>query len=237
MIIFGIYAPDGEECLSLCRLLELWASNVCVKMELALWHSSEEAQADPRAGECSLIFFGEGEIKGRQLDIARELCRCCPQGKAMFLSSDPLFAIECYCLHPAGVLEIPMRYRQLARTMERCFPFWREGLSWIEVPVCRSSVRIPLCELEYAEASGRHCILHCSDGCIQVGCSLGEIERMLPQRPFLRCQRSYIVNLCSVDRLEAGGLVMRDDCVISVGRGRYKEIQDCCAEFFRLTRN
>lgn len=57
-------------------------------------------------------------------------------------------------------------------------------------------VEIPRSKICYAEQDGRSCELHLLGGdVIRTVMKLTELEEMLPNPPFLRCHKSYLVHL------------------------------------------
>ena len=79
---------------------------------------------------------------------------------------------------------------------------------WLDLLYHREPVRMSLCQVQYVEAQGRNTILHCDGGAIEVNKPLGQVAELLPQPPFLRCQKSFLVRLSAVARVQSGTLVM-----------------------------
>lgn len=59
------------------------------------------------------------------------------------------------------------------------------------------------------------------------------LEESLPQPPFLRVQKSFVVHLGAVRRVSGGELIMCNDRVISVARGRLRQVQEALAVYRR----
>ena len=87
-------------------------------------------------------------------------------------------------------------------------------------------MRLPLCQLRYAEADGRETLLYCAGGQMRVSISLGKTEEQLPFPPFLRCQKSFLVHTGAIRELSGGNVVMADGRLIPMARERARELTD-----------
>ena len=133
-------------------------------------------------------------------------------------------AIEAYQWHPTASLRFDFNYADFCEAMDRCFSFWRQGLQWLELPFRRELVRLPLCQLRYAEADGRETLLYCTGGVMRVSMSLGKTAEQLPSPPFLRCQKSFLVHTGAISELSGGNVVMSDGRSIPMTRDRSREL-------------
>ena len=133
-------------------------------------------------------------------------------------------AIEGYHWHPTTSLRFDFDYADFCEAMDRCFSFWRQGLQWLELPFRRELVRLPLCQLRYAEADGRETLLYCTGGVMRVSMSLGKTSEQLPSPPFLRCQKSFLVHTGAICGFSGGNVVMSDGRNIPLTRERNREL-------------
>lgn len=85
-------------------------------------------------------------------------------------------------------------------------------------------------DIEYLESRGQMCIVHCTDG-DQYGFyrRLHELEKVLDRR-FVRCHRSYIVNMDCISDIE-GNIRMVSGDIVSVAQSRKREIEKIYQEY------
>lgn len=199
----------------LAGLLAHWAAAACVGIRVG-W--SGDVPEDMR--EDGLIFWDAdslGELPAAQAD----------RKGLVVVSADPRVAIRAYRWHPAAFLGPEPDYAALREAMERCFPAWLRGVRWLDLPYRRDRLRVPLCQLRYAEAAGKESILHCAGGTMHTGVLLGQLEEALPKPPFFRCQKGFIVHLSSVAALDGRELhVAEDGRGIAVSRWQAEELRD-----------
>lgn len=216
----GICTPDTALSQRLAGYLALWGREVCVELDVAF-----TADAMP-APETELLIFEAGGDGEKIAGWAAGQRRTGRTVALIALTEDSRRAIASYLCHPNAFLHRKAGYAGLAGAMDRCFSVWQKGIRWLELPSRREWVRIPLCQVQYAEAQGRNTLLHCAGGVIAVSCALGQVAEQLPQPPFFRCQRSFFVHLSAAVRLQGGELLMSDGQTISVGRSQLRELRE-----------
>lgn len=214
-----------NECLRkrLSLALTHWAEEVCVNLALGLLDSVPEE--GPSTG---ILFLDADGVDPAQLETLAPH----PSTALVIVSSDKRMAIRAYRWHPAAFLSPDADFHAMRRAMDQCFPYWRQGLRWLDLPYRRERVRLPLCQLYCAEADGWETILYCAGGQMRTSTSLGKLWEELPSPPFLRCQRGFLVHLSAVDRMIGGVLILVDSHrAVSVSRQQSKDIQRILAQW------
>ncbi|MCB9319563.1 MAG: response regulator [Lewinellaceae bacterium] len=69
--------------------------------------------------------------------------------------------------------------------------------------------RVPIRSIEYLEADGRYCRVHCDLGLFLVRKPLKELLKLLPESHFIQCHRSYVINLQQVEKID-----LEDDQIV-----------------------
>ena len=209
---FLIHMSTSEEAGSLARMLRLWTWSTCADMETELWSPGT-------SGPAIVIWDLDAGLPppGMVSSASTALLVC---------SSRPQAAIDSYSLHPDGFLQKPVRQSALFTALRRCARLWWDSLERLEILSDRLRVRLPLCDLVWAEGARRGCLVHSSQECI-VNCeTLSALEARLPSGLFFRCQRSFLVNLTHVRQLDSQGLLMSDGTLIPMNRGSRKPISE-----------
>lgn len=201
---FLIHMSTSEEAGSLARMLRLWTWSTCADMETELW--------SPGASGPAIVIWDldAGLPPSGMVSSASTALLVC--------SSRPQAAIDSYSLHPDGFLQKPIQQKDLFTALRRCARLWWDSLERLEILSDRLRVRLPLCDLIWAEGARRGCLVHSSHECISNRESLSALEARLPGVLFFRCQRSFLVNLTHVQALDSQGLHMSDGAVIPLSR-------------------
>lgn len=201
---FLIHMSTSEEAGSLARMLRLWTWSTCADMETELWSPGA-------SGPAIVIWDLDAGLppSGMVSSASTALLVCSSRTQA---------AIDSYSLHPDGFLQKPVRQSALFTALRRCAKLWWDSLERLEILSDRLRVRLPLCDLIWAEGARRGCLVHSSQECI-VNCeTLSSLEARLPKGLFFRCQRSFLINLTHVRQLDSQGLHMSDGAVIPLSR-------------------
>ncbi len=56
--------------------------------------------------------------------------------------------------------------------------------------------------------------------------NISDIEKMLPKEYFIRCHRSYIVNVKHIKSIKKDNVLLENGVKIPISRGKYKEVND-----------
>lgn len=203
-----------------CRtVLELWSKYVCVAVELTLAEHWDDLQ--PGSGQ-SILFLDADRMDASLGAETMENVRAAYS--ALFVcAKDSRRAIDLYRLRPTSVLNRSLSAAALDQAMSRCVPLWQSGMRKLELTENRSRLKLPMCNILWAEAKGRSSMLHCLCRDVQIGESMGELMDQLPPDVFIRCQRSYLVNLHHVRSTDGKFVCMTNGETVPVGRSSCAE--------------
>lgn len=212
---------DEAEREALCAKLQTWMELSCVSMEIQT-HGTIDLLSPP-----DIIFW--------DLDGAPPPPAAWSPDRALFLCSrDPQRAIDSYSFHPTDFLTKPISMDKLWNAMLRCARLWFSNLLRLEVLSDRVKIGIPYQNLLWVEGTRRGCLLHTSHQSITSREPLYRLEQRLPELVFVRCQRSFLVNLLHVQEVSGGSLYLSDGTRISLGRGNKAVVLEAYQQFCRL---
>ncbi len=192
--------------------LRRWACGECVEL------SADFAPGFPqRADRADVLFLDMDSVDAPERGKLEADC-----GALIVLSGDAGRAIRSYRWHPAAFLKPDFDARRLAEALGASAAAWQAGVRYLESPYRRQTWRLPLGRLRFVEAQRHYCLLNQQRLSVRARFSLGELERSLPQPPFVRCHKSYLVHLGAVEKVGYTALTLRDDgCTLPVGRIYY----------------
>ena len=158
--------------------------------------------------EAGIELFGNGE----------DFLSSSPSGKyaiiLIFCSSTAEHAIEGYSVQATNYLLKPVSYVRLSEALDACQELLLENTRTLTVLSDRLPIPILHKSITYIEVMNSTCTIHTSNMTVSTYRSLGDLELELPSPPFLRCHRSYLLNMNHVDvplerdfRLKDGSLI------------------------------
>lgn len=137
------------------------------------------------------------ELSG--VDTASALRKDAFSGGLIFTTSSRDFAIEGFNLGADGYLCKPYEYEQFVFFFERCLHRLEGAYKTLTILSDRKEFHILLHKIDYVETCAHGCLIHAENQLLKTRTTLSEIESMLSTEAcFLRCGRSYIVNMNAV---------------------------------------
>ncbi len=164
----------------------------------------------PVAGEFDIIFMDiklPGDMSG--IDCARTIRE---RGNRfthlIFLTRSRDHAVESYEVSAKGYMLKPVDREKLEKLLDSLLP--ECSTSEIHVISKRMRQTIRLRDIQYIESSGRVIYIQTRMGSIKVTRKLDDMERTISDRRFLRCHKSYLVNMDEVESTEERFFVFPD---------------------------
>lgn len=148
----------------------------------------------------------------------------------VFVTSTAAFSLEGYSVYPAQYLVKPVTRQQLLEAISRDY---RERYlpKHVMLPIKGGNAVLPLNDILYLETINRLTLVHTSRECLESSDALKKLLLLLPQSLFVRCHKSYVVNLQKVARMNRSGVFVEDAGEIPVGRAYYDTAARALVEY------
>ncbi len=163
------------------------------------------------------------------IDVAKEIFKTNKVTQIIFLTSSKEFAAESYAVSALDYVIKPVTKESFERALTKFIMRYRKVKSEELVIREKSTIsRIPLHMLCYVEVLDHHLIYHLSNSyTIRCRQSLSEIEgKLINNGKFIRTNRSYIINMDYVSKIEPGHITMEDGSEVSVSRANLKPVSE-----------
>lgn len=136
----------------------------------------------------------------------------------ILISGDAGRAIRSYRWHPSAFLKPDFDQNRLADAMNACERYVQCGRLGLESPLKRRPFRLPLGRIRYVEAAKHYCLFNQGKTSIRLRYSVDEMEQLLPDPPFVRCHRSYMIHLGYVTGMTYTTVMLRGGVSVPLGR-------------------
>lgn len=191
-------------------------------VQILLFSSSEELAGKWEQLSADLLFLDIqfiDEMNGMELArLIREKDQHVP---IVFVTSTDTYVYEGYNVSALRYLRKPIRYEEIAECMDigykqhslssnRFFPIVENG----------SRTLLPYDDILYFEARSPHTIVHMRDKPAELRLKLrfSELSGKLLSDVFVRCHRSYFVNISHVRSFRRNELLMSNDDILPISR-------------------
>ena len=122
----------------------------------------------------------------------------------------------------------PVEYEKLERVLKKRLAIKERSQKTCLVNAKGQRIDVPLDHIYFVEVSGHSCRVYTSNGVLETGSTMtmDNFERQLPPPRFLRCHKSYIVNLSYVEKIDRD-FIMKNGHRVYIRRG---DIAKCSRE-------
>lgn len=160
------------------------------------------------------------------MELAKEMRDREDERSIIFITGYEKYLAEGYDVQPLQFLLKPINWEKLQTAILRDWKL-RHSPKVLLLQKGRSMIRIPFRDILYVEASGNHRItITQKEGNEVFQSGLMEVEQLLPEDQFLRCHKSYLVNLNHVKKINKTSFIMDDSHHIPIGRTYEKICQE-----------
>lgn len=171
------------------------------------------------------------------IELGYELIRKYPNAAIVFTTSSKDFMYESYDIGAVHYLIKPFSQDSVDVAIERCLKIVEKVESYIEVLINREKRRIQTSKIKYIESQGRYCVIHTTAIKYKVYLRLEGMEEMLNESKFIRCHRSYIVNLDYVRDVKDYDYLLDDETLIPIRRNQKRLLKNYYEDYlFEQTR-
>ncbi len=223
----NVVVCDDERlcCDTVANAISAWAKAADAEHAIMVrcFSSSEDLAEALQNGLFIDMLFLDIQIPGQLsgLDLAKHLRATNTQTVIVFVTNYAEYACEGYSVDALRYLRKPIQQKQIAECMDIAFRRWSLSRSEnIVIHTRKSVVSLRYQDILYIEVTAHKLRFHTVNqkDALETRGRLLDIAASLPSELFVRCHRSFLVNLMYVRRLSANSLMMSDATVIPLGR-------------------
>lgn len=216
---------DEATSLQICRILtEQILEEEGIEYEISIFEDMRvmtEALCDEKAEYdvllCDILAVGMNGI-----EAAKELRRLGEKLPIIFISSTAEYALDGYSVNALRYLQKPIDIEKLREALKEAYQI-SQSMDVLKFQVADRFYKIPFSEIEYLESRGRDTDVITETETISVHMKFSDMEKKLPANQFLRCHRSYIINLAHAKDLARYRFLTKQGVEIPVSQLQYNE--------------
>ena len=225
-------AEDDEfERKNIIKEIKAYMAENGYEAEIYSYKDGESLIQAHEPGKYSLIFL-DILMKGMTgIETARAIRRAGDETPVIFATSTEEYAVESYEVDALYYIIKPVTKEKLDKALNKCAKMLAESSRGIDITVNRETVRVLLRDISYAEVFGNKVLLHTPDGEMGVYMPLEKLMGMLDET-FLRCHKSYVVNMNHIARVSGKEFVMDTGVTVPIRSNGKSEVIDSYNRFF-----
>ncbi|MEF9875547.1 MAG: LytTR family DNA-binding domain-containing protein [Gordonibacter sp.] len=227
MLTIAICEDNDRERQHLQSLLERYLNNRACEARIVAYTHGEQLVANFQRGEVSIllldVLMGDG-MNG--IEAARTIKERDPDLPLVFVTSSTDYAVDSYEVRALHYLVKPVTEASLADALDRCKGAIDASRRRIDVVSDRETISLLQSDVFCIEAFGNKTVLHTCASSFTTYVPLTKlIESLGPS--FLRCHRSYIVNMDHVARVEGKEFLVKNGTRVPIRtNGRAQVVED-----------
>lgn len=221
-----------EERVQLARMVRSYAQRRGLSMELRLFASGNELlDAARRPDFCHVLFLDIFMPGLSGLDAARQLRAAGCMASIVFATTSQDYGVMSFDVQAADYLVKPFRQEDVDRTMDWCLEHLPDSLRVLPVYAEGERQELPLSSISYVEVLGHQCHIHTSRQTVVVRRGLDDLEAAIGSRDFLRCHRSFLVNLNFVQDITGSDFRLSDGTLVPISSGNLSKIRNLFSDW------
>ena len=163
------------------------------------------------------------------ISTAREIRQYDTSVKIIYLTSSAEYAVDSYSVGAYFYQLKPIWQESFYRLMDSVLSECHKDKENSLILRSRTGItRLDLDRLQYCEVMGRTLLFHRKDG--EVLDSIGRLDDLCEQlkdyEQFVRCHRSYLINMEHVEHYEYDNVVMKDKTRLSISKANRKKVRE-----------
>jgi len=148
----------------------------------------------------------------------------------VFVSGFFKYALHGYRVGALQYLLKPIKesdlYICLDRTLNRIFDTQEDSKSTIIIKTAKENIKLDYKDICYCIMFSPYIDIHTKEQKITLRKKISDIEELLPSKYFIRCHRSYIVNVMHIRSVIKTNVILENGVKIPISRGKYNEVND-----------
>ncbi len=209
MINIAVCEDNLEEQKSLLKLIRDYIYDKGYSANIHTFFDGDALLEQYKTIPFSLIFLDIflGQMSG--IEVARHIRQNDTDPIIILVTSSRDFAPESYDINAAYYIVKPVTKEDFEKAMHRCSNLLEASNKYIEIIVNREPTHVLLKKILFVEVLGNKTLLHTSNEIMNVYMPLDRVMDMLDST-FLRCHKSYAINMSHVERIDRRDFVMKN---------------------------
>lgn len=220
----AICDDSADDRAYLAALVKKWAARSGYTVQLSDFVSGESFlfhyEVDS-SWDILLLDIEMGQLDG--VTLAKRVRAENQRVQIVFITGFPDFMAEGYEVSALHYLMKPVEPEKLLAVLDRAAGNLGKAEKHLRVSFDRQTALVPLSQITYIEAQKQYVAIHTKAREYRMKASLSDTEKELDEY-FFRCQRSFLVNLRYVQRIDRDQVLLTDGTPVPISRGMAPKI-------------
>ncbi len=217
---------------AIIHMIKKYCKDYNLELDLYDYENGHKLLSDFKHEKFELIFLDIYMNNINGIEIAKEIRLQDSDIIIIFMTTSKDHALDAFEVDAMQYLVKPVDYEKLQHIFNKCQKLFSDNMRFIEVPSNGLSVKIFLKDIYYIEVYNKTCLLHTNRLTIKTYTPLSKLWELLDGSPFLRCHRSYIVNMFYIDDILETDFLLKNSDKIPIRKESSSDIKQTYSDYF-----
>jgi len=227
----AVCEDTASDSAKLCAYINNYCEQHCYDGQIVAFDTGEALLDAFSPGAFDLVFLDIILPGLSGMKVAQKIWETDRDCSLVFITVSEDYALDSFSVQAKGYVVKPIEQDKMDNVMHALRRDFDTNSRLIEIPVSGETIMVSIADLLYAEVYGKYAVFHMKRGELTTRLPLDELDARLGGTPFLRCHRSYIINMNYVDDMRAGDFLMRNGDVVPMRKNGRKEVRMAMAKF------
>ena len=186
--------------------------------------------------KCDILFLDILLDSVNGLELAKKINIYNFNTKIVLISNSKDYILDGYNVNATNYLLKPLKKEDIYKEFFKVLDLLNKDIHNYFKFVNNGAVNIiPVKDILYFEAFRRKVIIHLEDKSLEFYSKITDIEKQMKKYNFIKCHRSYIVNLNKIKSLYSSELVLLNNQKIPISKSYFLNIKDSLLSFINDT--
>lgn len=231
MVIIAICDDEKETQILLENHLNKILTDINKEYKIQKYSSGEELlKSELNHIDILLLDIQMGQING--MDTARKIREVNNNMEIIFITSLIDYVQEGYEVRAYRYLLKPLELEELKKHVLKCIKEIEKNKNqYILIKNKSNTYKIYSNEIKYIEVQKKNMLIHTINKDFDARYSLEKIEKDLNVEGFVRCHKSFIINLNYVENIKSNVAILDSDEEVPISRYRHKDVKEKFLKF------
>lgn len=216
-----------EERIHLAKLIQAYCKKCALSPQIHLFSSGEELlEAFTQPGLFQIIFLDIYMPGMSGVDTAKKIRAMDSSVFLLFTTTSQDHGMDSFQVQASDYLVKPIQAEGVAQAIDWCLEHMPKPLRQLAVLVEGEQRTFPLAVIQYIDVYGHQSRIHTNQELIVTRRGLDDLEAAIDSPDFLRCHRSYLVNMNYIQGMEGNDFRMSDGSLVPIGSTHTTQIRN-----------
>lgn len=232
MLSIAVCDDEIIECCNMANTIKQMLGEMRVPCIVRQFYSGKEMLQAPDSFDIIFLDIIMHDLNG--METAETIRKRAFDKILIFMSSSREYVFDAYDVEAFQYLLKPIDNKKLKTVLQKAVEKTvNHSREFIIISKERQKKKLFLDDIYYFEIKGRMIDVHGPEGTFSYYGQIGMLENSLQDKGFLRCHKSYLINLNYVDAYNRQEVLLENGEKVAIAKRRYEEFCSAILKFMR----